>query len=136
MPKIPQSTTDKAVSAACDAMTDDEVRFLERDDRSGKSESEAFPRRATRKPYRNRRACAGNTNCIPICPIQAKYDPTITLNDAMDTGFVTMSDRTVASEIIVGENGDISQINYIKYKSDTKARDEPRKRAPSAPGSS
>ena len=30
-----------------------------------------------------RRACAGNTNCIPICPIQAKYDPTITLNDAL-----------------------------------------------------
>ena len=42
----------------------------------------------------------------------------------MDTGFVTMSDRTVASEIIVGENGDISQINFLKYKSDTKARDE------------
>ena len=59
--------------------------------RSRRSESEACPRRAIREPYRNRRACAGNTNCIPICPIQAKYDPTITLNDAMDTGFVTIS---------------------------------------------
>ena len=124
MPKIPQSTTDKAVSAACDAMTDGDVKFLQRDDRIRKIGVRSLPAARNSQPYRNRRACAGNTNCIPICPIQAKYDPTVTLNDAMDTGFVTMSDRTVASEIIVGENGDISQINFLKYRSDTKARDE------------
>lgn len=37
------------------------------------------------RPYDGRRVCAGNTNCIPICPIQAKYDPTITLNKALNT---------------------------------------------------
>ena len=37
----------------------------------------------------------------------------------MDTGFVTIWDRTVASEIVVGENGDISQIKFIRYKNDS-----------------
>ena len=77
------------------------------------------------EPYRNRRACAGNTNCIPICPIQAKYDPTITLNDAMNTpGIVKLRERTVACDIVVGENGLISEIKYIRYKTETGQRTE------------
>jgi choline dehydrogenase-like flavoprotein len=83
-----------------------------------------LPAARNSEPYRNRRACAGNTNCIPICPIQAKYDPTITLNDAMNTGFVKFSERTVASEIVVGENGLISEVKFIRYKTDTGQRME------------
>ncbi len=67
------------------------------------------------QPYQNRRVCAGNTNCIPICPIQAKYDPSVTLNMALDTGNVTLMTQTVASEIIVDANNQVSQINYIQY---------------------
>ena len=73
------------------------------------------------QPYGDRRACAGNTNCIPICPIQAKYDPTITLNEALDTGNVEFLDHAVASEVVVGPNGRVSQINYIRYEKDFKA---------------
>jgi choline dehydrogenase-like flavoprotein len=83
-----------------------------------------LPAARNSEPYRNRRACAGNTNCIPICPIQAKYDPTITLNDAMNTGFVKVSERVVASEIVVGENGLISEVKFIRYKTDTGQRSE------------
>src|SRR5690606_21943915 len=36
--------------------------------------------------YQGRRACAGNTNCIPTCPIHAKYDPSVTLNAALNSG--------------------------------------------------
>ena len=36
------------------------------------------------RPYQNRRVCAGNTNCVPICPIGAKYDPTVTLHAAFN----------------------------------------------------
>jgi choline dehydrogenase-like flavoprotein len=117
MPKIPNSTTDQAIIKALDLMTDDEIRFLKKDDRIDKIRVRGLPAARNSQPYRNRRACAGNTNCIPICPIQAKYDPTITLNDAMDTGFVKMRARTVASEIVVGENGRISEIKYISYGS-------------------
>jgi choline dehydrogenase-like flavoprotein len=68
------------------------------------------------QPYRNRRACAGNTNCIPICPIQAKYDPTITLNEALNHKSVTMMNKTVAKEIVLdGDLRRVTQINYIDY---------------------
>jgi choline dehydrogenase-like flavoprotein len=118
MRQIPNSTTDQAVGKAVDAMTEDELEFLQRDSSVDKIRVRGLPAARNSEPYRNRRACAGNTNCIPICPIQAKYDPTITLNDAMATGFVKMRERTVASEIVVGENGRISQINFIRYKDD------------------
>ena len=73
----------------------------------------SLPAARNSQPYRNRRACAGNTSCIPICPIQAKYDATITLNEATNNG-AQLIDHAVASEILL-ENGRISGINYIKY---------------------
>src|ERR1700743_315341 len=45
------------------------------------------------QPYQNRRVCAGNTNCIPICPIQAKYDPSVTLAEALRSGNVVVRSR-------------------------------------------
>jgi choline dehydrogenase-like flavoprotein len=64
------------------------------------------------QPYRNR-ACAGNTSCILICPIQAKYDPTITLNDATNNG-ARLVHHAVASEILL-ENGRVSGITFLTY---------------------
>ena len=74
----------------------------------------SLPAARNSQPYRNRRACAGNTNCIPICPIQAKYDPTITLNEATNRG-ARLIDHAVASEIIV-ENDRVSEIKFITYQ--------------------
>src|SRR5437899_12159172 len=69
------------------------------------------------QPYRNRRACAGNTNCIPICPIQAKYDPTITLNDALNHKSVSMMKHTVARETILdGDGRRVTHSNYTLYR--------------------
>jgi choline dehydrogenase-like flavoprotein len=119
MPKIPDSTIDQAVAKALTSLTDDDARFLEMGNPVDKIPVRGLPAARNSQPYRNRRACAGNTNCIPICPIQAKYDPTITLNDATNTGFVRIMDRTVASEIVVGQNGRVSQINYLRYATDS-----------------
>ena len=124
MQRIPQSTTDLAVSDAIDKMSDDDIKFLEKDPSIEKIRVKSLPAARNSEPYRNRRACAGNTNCIPICPIQAKYDPTITLNDAMASGFVKIWDHTVANEIVVDENGNVSRINFIKYKSEIGTRKE------------
>ena len=64
----------------------------------------------------DRRQCAGNTNCIPICPIQAKYDATVTLNNALQTGNVDIRYRTVANNIRVDDTtGEIIGIDYITY---------------------
>jgi choline dehydrogenase-like flavoprotein len=128
MQRIPPSLVDQYVGKSLNGkpLTEEETGFL------GMGEIERIPVRSlpaarNSEPYRSRRACAGNTNCIPICPIQAKYDPTVSLNDAMSTGFVKMWDRTVASDIVVGENGRISQINFIRYQHDRGPRSEARK---------
>jgi choline dehydrogenase-like flavoprotein len=74
------------------------------------------------RPYDGRRVCAGNTNCIPICPIQAKYDPTITLNKALDTADangqsnVDILYQTVASKVKLDQdNRKVVGIECITY---------------------
>ncbi|MCS6116240.1 GMC family oxidoreductase [Shewanella baltica] len=64
-----------------------------------------------------RRQCAGNTNCIPICPIQAKYDATVTLGRALQTGNVDVFYRHVATNVQVDENTkDVVGIDYVTYQ--------------------
>jgi len=70
------------------------------------------------QPRGQRRACAGNTNCIPICPIQAKYDGTVTLSDALQTGNVTMITQAVASKVNVDGDGNVSGIDYVQWDTD------------------
>ena len=63
-----------------------------------------------------RRQCAGNTNCIPICPIQAKYDATITLGRAQQTGNVEIRYQTVASNIRLDpDSHEVTGIDYIGF---------------------
>ncbi|MDX6385160.1 MAG: glucose dehydrogenase [Blastocatellia bacterium] len=69
------------------------------------------------EPYDDRRVCAGNTNCIPICPIQAKWDPTVTLGKALDTNKVTVSYRSVAYNVALdGKNA--TRIDYYQWSRD------------------
>jgi choline dehydrogenase-like flavoprotein len=75
------------------------------------------PQGRNSEPYQDRRVCAGNTNCIPICPIQAKWDPTVTLGQALDTGNVTMSYQSVAVNISV-EGQSVTQIDYLVWSRD------------------
>jgi choline dehydrogenase-like flavoprotein len=99
-------------------LTDEETKSLEFLETAAPVTSltvRSQPAARNSQPYRNRRACAGNTRCMPICPIQAKYDPTITLNEATNNG-VKLLDHTVASEILVDANNRVSGINFITYK--------------------
>lgn len=68
------------------------------------------------QPYAGRRVCAGNTNCTPICPIQAKYDATVTLNNALNTGNVRVLYKTVASKVTVAADKSISGVEFIQYQ--------------------
>jgi choline dehydrogenase-like flavoprotein len=60
--------------------------------------------------------CAGNTNCTPICPIQAKYDATVTMNKALATGKVKVLYRTVATKLNVGLDGTIFGVEFKQYQ--------------------
>ena len=65
----------------------------------------------------DRRQCAGNTNCIPICPIQAKYDATVTLARALQTGNVEVRYQHVASNIRLNEKTQqVCGIDYLTYE--------------------
>jgi choline dehydrogenase-like flavoprotein len=113
MPRIPQSLFDQRVVQALGHLTDDETKFLGMGAPVTQLRVRSLPTARNSQPYRNRRACAGNTNCIPICPIQAKYDPTITLNEAMNGG-ARLIPNAVASEILL-QNDRVSGINYMTY---------------------
>jgi glucose dehydrogenase len=119
MPRIPESLTDRAVRAALQNLQPAETAFLRMSTPSQPPLTEikvrGTPAARNSQPYRNRRACAGNSNCIPICPIQAKYDPTITLNEALNHQSVRMLSHTVAREIVLDGGGRVTQINYIRY---------------------
>jgi len=116
MPRIPPSLLDQRIGDALAQLTDQETKFLGMEKPVIGIKVRSLPAARNSQPYRNRRACAGNTNCIPICPIQAKYDPTITLNEATNRG-ATLEDHTVASEILI-ENDRVSGINFITYKNE------------------
>jgi choline dehydrogenase-like flavoprotein len=103
---IPPSLVDAAVAAGIAGTQVDGVGLTVTSTPAGRNS----------QPYQHRRVCAGNTNCIPICPIQAKYDPSVTINDALATGNVEIRYRAVASELVVDANGRIASLNYLQYE--------------------
>jgi glucose dehydrogenase len=113
MPRIPPSLFDQRVGQALADLSDVDTTFLGMGKSVAALKVRSLPTARNSQPYRNRRACAGNTNCIPICPIQAKYDPTITLNEALNGG-ARLIHHAVASEILL-ENDSVSGINYLTY---------------------
>ncbi len=114
MPGIPRSLVDVAVAKAINGMTVDGVAL-------GDASVVSTPAARNSQPYQSRRVCAGNTNCIPICPIQAKYDPTITLNAALSTGNVEICYQTVASRLETDANQQVSKIYFLQYDKPTSA---------------
>ncbi len=61
--------------------------------------------------------CQGNTNCVPICPVQAKYDARRTLFRALQTGNVHLLARTVASRVVIdAETGRVTEIECKTYR--------------------
>lgn len=106
MPPIPSSLVDQAVIAGIANMPPVEGIKLEVSN---------TPAGRNSVPYQNRRQCAGNTNCIPICPIQAKYDPTVTLYEALQFPNVSIIYQAVANDVIVDGSGQVSAINYLTY---------------------
>ena len=61
--------------------------------------------------YQGRSICCGNGTCIPICPVQAKYDATHHVDLAVASG-AQLLDNAVAYQIDVDADGNISGIHY------------------------
>ena len=61
--------------------------------------------------YQDRPQCCGNATCIPICPIQAKYDATYHVALAEAAG-ATVIENAVVFQIDVGEDGNVTGVHY------------------------
>lgn len=61
--------------------------------------------------------CQGNTNCVPICPVQAKYHSGKTLAKALSRNNVKIVTQAVASGVRLGERNRVTGITYKKYDS-------------------
>jgi glucose dehydrogenase len=113
MGPIPMSVVDQAVSSAVAGLR--VPGMLDgQDDTLYDVFVSPTPAGRNSEPYDDRRVCAGNTNCIPICPIQAKWDTTVTLGKALDTGKVTMSYQSVAFNVAV-EGKNAPRIDYYQW---------------------
>lgn len=66
-----------------------------------------LPQARNAHPYDGRPACCASSSCIPICPVQAKYDATVHLDKAEAAGARILSD-SVAIRIDVAPSGRVT----------------------------
>lgn len=66
--------------------------------------------------YGGRPQCQGSTSCIPICPIQAKYDATQHVALAQQTGNVQFRNYSVAVQVLANTSDPALPITGIQYK--------------------
>ncbi len=72
---------------------------------------------ASKNPVEYGERCQGNANCVPICPVQAKYDARKTLNKIAFPERVHFLSQAVASEVeIDSETGRVTAIHYKHYQ--------------------
>uniref|UniRef100_UPI0040485770 GMC family oxidoreductase n=1 Tax=Orrella sp. TaxID=1921583 RepID=UPI0040485770 len=62
----------------------------------------------------SRPACCGSASCIPVCPIQAKYDATVHLRQAVSLG-AKLHERTTAVRLELDETGAIKGIRCRRW---------------------
>jgi choline dehydrogenase-like flavoprotein len=66
-------------------------------------------------PYTGQR-CEGNASCVPICPVQAKYNALKTLKKA-DHSNLEIRAQSVASRLLINEKSNwISGVEYKRYE--------------------
>ena len=67
-------------------------------------------------PFGSRSACRGSASCTPICPVRAKYDPRVTLRQALGTGRVELLPRAVVDAVHVDPGGGVTGLHYVTYE--------------------
>ena len=79
------------------------------------------PQARTSRPYRphddfdERPACEGNSNCIPLCPIGAKYDATVHLRQAIGNG-VHLQEASVVTRLAPEDSTNPKLVTRVVYK--------------------
>jgi choline dehydrogenase-like flavoprotein len=76
------------------------------------------PQARLSKPSGGRPSCHGSASCIPICPIQAKYDATIHVARALSFG-ATLLTETCANFVECRRDGRIEAVRFVRSDGST-----------------
>lgn len=68
--------------------------------------------------YQHRPACSGFHSCIPICPIQAKYDALVHLKLAQSHGAILQTE-SVVYRLNLNNQGEIESLDYKRWDGST-----------------
>lgn len=99
MPRIPPTWLDKVVAQALEGS-----RF----------EVRSTPQ-ARNSVFRDQRiACCGSSSCIPVCPVQAKYDATVHLKRAIAAGASVLA-RSTAVRLELSPEGKIATLRFRRW---------------------
>lgn len=113
MPGIPQSYLDQQMTAALqgenfhDPWSNQDYPLLV---------SPTPQARNSAPGYGGRPQCQGSSSCIPICPIQAKYDATQHIQLAKQTGNVEFRVQSVAYQVVADTTNPSLPITSVQYK--------------------
>jgi choline dehydrogenase-like flavoprotein len=98
MPPIPMSYCDRQVAAACSPLGYTMAPFPQ----------------ARNSIWRDGRPqCCGNATCVPICPIQAKYDATVHLIRAERAG-ARVEPQAIANQLLVDSSGRVTAVRFLR----------------------
>jgi len=108
MPGIPLGYSDRKVKERIDGQTV----------RGTKIHVVTTPQARNTTVFDDRPACEGHSNCIPLCPIQAKYDATAHLRRALQSPHVELRMAAVVTRLEKGKDGRVHTVYYKDWKSD------------------
>lgn len=74
----------------------------------------ATPQARNSQDQADRPACCGNASCIPVCPVQAKYDATVHVARAVKAG-ATLLSRTTVVALETGDDNKITAARFIRW---------------------
>jgi choline dehydrogenase-like flavoprotein len=80
------------------------------------------PQARNSRPYDGRPACAGNSSCVPICPIGAKYDASVHVRKAEQAGAVLRQRCVVARLVVDPATRRVVSVEYIEWTDPTRPR--------------
>src|SRR5262249_21590506 len=105
MSGIPLSFSDLQIKAKIDQQTV----------RGTKVRVVTTPQARNSQPYDGRPACEGHSNCIPLCPIQAKYDATAHLRRILHKQNVELRSGCVVTSLAKDAAGRVTRVRYKKW---------------------
>jgi len=112
MPRINPSYLDQTLGSALDGWNIDDPDFQPPVPLNVRS----TPQGRNSIGYDGRPPCMGNTNCVPICPIAAKYDATVHVKKALAAG-VELQPESVAFNVLLDDpNNSNPKVTGIEYK--------------------